>query len=106
MAGRIMTWLAYALLAALYVYMVVAAIGNLVLLPEMAAELGLAVNATGWFWLWLGVALPIVAAAVGLLLGLRRGRGSRLLALATALAVTAALQLEILHLVPQSSFFV
>lgn len=105
MAGRIMTWLAYALLATLYVYMVVAAVGNLVLLPEMAAELGLAVNATGWFWLWLGVALPITAAAVGLLVGRRRGRGSRLLVLATALAVTAAVQLEIMHLVPQSSFF-
>jgi len=56
--------------------------------------------------LWLGVALPVVALAVALLAGRRKGGGVKLLLLATALAVTAAVQLEILHLVPQSSFFV
>ncbi len=105
MARKITGWALFALLTGLYAYMVVAAAGNLVLLPEMGAQLGLAVNATGWFWLWLGIALPVLAYAIALLAGRRRRGGSRLLILATALAMTAAIQLEILHLVPQSSFF-
>lgn len=105
MAGRVTGWVCFAVLTALYAYMVVAAIGNLALLPQMAGQMGLGVNGTGWFWLWLGVALPVVAYAIALLVGRKRSGGARLLVLATGLAVTAAVQLEILHLVPQSSFF-
>lgn len=106
MTSKIVGWGSFAVLTALYVYMVVAAVGNLVLLPEMAAAIGLSVNGTGWFWLWLGIALPVIAYIIGLLVARRaKSGGSKLLVLATALAVTAAVQLEILHLVPQSTFF-
>ena len=105
MAGKITGGGAFVLLTGLYVYMVVAAVGNLTQLPEMASQLGLGVNATGWFWLWLGVALPVLGYAVALLAGRNRRGGSRLLILATALAVVAALQLEISLVVPPTSFF-
>ena len=105
MARKITGWAAFALLTALYVYMVVAAIGNLTQLPQMAAQLGLAVNALGWFWLWLGVAMPVLGYAAALLVGRRRSGGSKLLILVTALALVAALQLEISIVVPPTSFF-
>lgn len=106
MARKITGWAAFAVLTALYVYMVVAAVGNLTQLPQMAAQLGLAVNAIGWFWMWLGVALPVVGYVVALLAGRRHQGGSRLLILVTALAVVAALQLEISIVVPPTSFFI
>lgn len=106
MTGKVIGWVAFAILTALYGYMVVAAVGNLALFPEMANQLGLSVNEAGWFWLWLGVALPVLAFGGAVLVGRRRKGGERLLVLATALAVVAALQLEIGLLVPPISFFV
>lgn len=107
MVNKIIGWACFVLLSAIYAYMVVAAVGNLTLLPQMAGEMGLSMSGTGWFWLWLGVCLPIFAYAIGLLVTRwAKSGGSKLLVLATALAVTAAVQLEILHLVPQSTFFV
>mgnify|MGYP000868631457 CR=1 FL=1 len=105
MARKITGWAAFAVLTALYVYMVVAAVGNLTQLPQMAAQLGLAVNTLGWFWLWLGVALPALGYAVALLVGRGRSGRSKLLILVTALALVAALQLEISIVVPPTSFF-
>ncbi len=106
MARKITGWAAFALLTALYVYMVVAAIGNLTQLPQMAAQLGLAVNALGWFWIWFGIALPVAGFLIAAFAGRRRSGGARLLIFATALACVAALQLEISLLVPVTSFLV
>ena len=105
MAGKITTWVLFLALTLLYAYMVVAALGNFLMLPELSATMGLRVTGIGWFWLCLGIALPIIAYGIALLVGRRKSRGVRLLVLATALAVTAMVQLEILHLVPQASFF-
>jgi len=53
----------------------------------------------------LGVALPVAAFVVALLIGRGRRAGARLLVLAAGIAAVAAIQLEVMHLVPQSSFF-
>ena len=105
-AGRISAWIAGALLAVLYAYMVVAAVGTLVGLRQLGGAIGLELTAVGWFWLLLGIALPILFLALALLIGRRRRAGARLLVLAAGLALAAAVQLEVMHLVPQSSFFV
>lgn len=105
MTRRILTWAVGAIITGLYVYVLVAAIGNLMLLPEMVASMGLHMTGSGWFWLILVAALAPVSYALALFAARRRGAGVRLLALATGLCVTAALQLEILLLVPQSTFF-
>lgn len=105
MTARIAAWLMFAVLAGLYVYMVVAAVGNLTLLPEMGKSLGLTVNAVGWFWLWFGVLLPALAFAVAALISRGRGGGAKLLVFATALAVAAAIQLEVSLVVAPASFF-
>lgn len=105
MLGKITGWAAFAVLSLLYAYMIIAAVGNLIMLPEMGATMGLEVTVSGWFWLCIGVLLPVLAYAIALLIGRKKGGAAKLLVLATALAVTAAVQLEILHLVPQASFF-
>lgn len=105
MAGRIAAWTAAVLITVLYAYTVVAAVGNLTGLPGMADAMGLTMTAVGWFWLWFGVLLPVVVFGLALLAGRGRRAGLRILVLATGLCVVAAVQLEVLHLVPQSSFF-
>lgn len=102
---RIVTWTAWAIISALYIYMVVAAVGNLTLLPQMVSAMGLEVTFAGWFWLIFGVALPPLAYALALIVARRRSVTVRLLVLATGLCVAAAVQLEVALLVPQSSFF-
>jgi len=105
MAGRIAAWTIGAALIALYAWLAVAAVGNIVGLWQMAEALGLGMTPIGWFWLSFGVGLPVVVLALALLLGRRRGAGARLLVLAAGLALVAAVQLEVLHLVPRAGFF-
>lgn len=105
MVGRVLCWVGYLVLVALFVSMTVQAVGNLMLLPQAAESIGLAISGTGWFWLGAGVALPLIALALGVCVAWKRSAPARILVLATALAVAAAVQLEVTHLVPQSSFF-
>ena len=105
MAAKIVAWALGILLTVLYSYGVVTGVGNLLGISEMAALLDLTLTVTGWFWLLFGIALPLAAFAVALLVARGRSGGQRVLILATGLAVVAAVQLEVLHLVPQSSFF-
>lgn len=106
MTGKIVAWLSFVVLTGLYAFMVVAAIGNLTQLPAMAAQLGLGVNALGWFWLWFGVALPLFGYLLAMFIGRGKSGGVRLLVFAAALACVAAVQLEVSLVVPPSSFFV
>ncbi|WP_449283682.1 hypothetical protein [Leucobacter sp.] len=105
MAGRIAAWAIGLLLTGLYASTVVAGVGNLVLLPQMAASMGLGITPTGWFWLGFGVLMPVVVFALSLVIGRGRSASLRLLVLAAGLGVVAAVQLEVMHLVPQSGFF-
>lgn len=105
MTGKIVAWAVGLLLTGLYVSVVVAGIGNMLLLPEMAGSMGLGMTVAGWFWLGFGVALPVIVFALALLVGRGRPAAMRLLVLATGIGVVAAVQLEVMHLVPQSSFF-
>lgn len=105
MAGKVATWGIGGLVTLLYVYLVVAGIGNLLGLTEMSSLLGLSLTDVGWFWVLFGIALPAVGFAAALLIARGKSGAMRVLVLATGLAVVAAVQLEVLHLVPQSSFF-
>lgn len=105
MAKTITGWVLFAAITGLYVFMVIAAIGNMTQLPEMASQLGLELNPAGWFWLWFGVCLPPVGFLIALLAGIKRKGGARLLLLATGLAVVAAIQLEVSLIIPPTSFF-
>ncbi|PRI10722.1 hypothetical protein [Leucobacter massiliensis] len=105
MGRRIAAWAVGAVLTALYASTVVAAVGNFVLLPQLAAQLGLGMSPLGWFWLSFGVLMPVAVFAIALVIGRRRTAGLRILVLAAGLGVVAAWQLEVMHLVPQFSYF-
>lgn len=56
-------------------------------------------------WLGLGIALPALIAVIALLLAWRRTFAARVLFLAAGLALVAAVQLDLLHLVPQTAYY-
>lgn len=103
--GHVTAWVLGALLTLLYVYLVVAAIGNVIGLTDMATAIGLTLTPVGWWWLMFGIALPIVVFMIALVIGRQRSAAVRVVVLAAGIAAVAAFQLEITHLVPQSSFF-
>lgn len=92
-------WIIGVLLVALYAYATVAAVGNYVGVSSMLEFLGMEIRPIAWVLLVAGVAIPAIALAVSLLLGRRKTPVVRLLLLGTGLCVTAALQLEIMHLI-------
>lgn len=95
-AKRISTWAIGLVLVALYVYATVAAVGNLI---GMGAFLGDAFGVLPWVLLGVGVAVPAISLILALALAAQRGAWARILLLATGLCVTAAVQLEIMHLI-------
>ncbi len=105
MAKLISAWSAGVLLGLLYLYATVAGIGNLVGVMGMSAALGTGLTGSGRFWLVVGVVMPAVVFALALLLGRRRGAGARILLLAAGVALVAAWQIDIMHVVPDSSYF-
>ena len=92
---RIAVWATGAVLTALYVYTIVAGVGNLL---GMVGFFGEALSWTAWVALGTGVVAPAVMYVVALLLGRGRSAGMRLTLLATGLCVTALVQLDMLHL--------
>ena len=105
MVGKVFAWVLGVLLTGLYVSAVVAAVGNAIMLPNVADSLGLGISVSGWFWLVFGIAFPVVVFGIALVLGRGRSAALRVLVLAAGIALVAVAQLEITHLVPQSSYF-
>lgn len=104
-AATVAAWAWGVVLTLLYAFMVVNAVGNLLGMQQIGGSLGDGLSIAGWFWLLLGVCMPIAAYAVALLVGRKHRAGIRLLALLAGIAVVSAFQLEIMHLVPQLSYF-
>lgn len=101
-------WLGWGLIlvsAVLYGYAVWSAVGNVLVLPDFAAQLGLTVNVLGWFWLILQVALPVGIAAIALLLGRKRPILVRALILLAGVAITSVLAIDVVYSIPQTSYF-
>lgn len=105
MAKRVFSWVAGVLLAVLYIYATTTAIGNLTGMLGLSGALGTGLSVSGWVWLIAGILLPPVALAAALLLGRGRAAGSRLLLLAAGIAVVAVLQLDLMHVIPESTYF-
>lgn len=98
-------WLAIVIAVALYAYATWAAIGNLLLLPQFAASLGLGITPTGWSWLSIQVALPLVVAIVSVILGRKRRLPVRALLLIAGVTVVSVLSIDITHSIAQTSYF-
>ncbi|MBL3686538.1 hypothetical protein D3248_06175 [Leucobacter zeae] len=105
MAKTVIAWIAGLLIALLYAYAVVTGIGNLVGMTGLGSALGGGLSTVGWFWLGFGIAMPALVFALCLLVARGRGKGIRILILAAGLALVAAVQLDIMHVVPESLYF-
>lgn len=99
------SWLAIVIAIALYAYATWAALGNLLLLPQFAASIGLGITPTGWLWLSIQVALPLMVAIVTLLLGRKRRLPVRALLLIAGVTLVSVLSIDITHSIAQSSYF-
>ncbi|MEJ6489463.1 hypothetical protein PQI23_07000 [Leucobacter sp. USCH14] len=105
MVKLISAWIVGLLLALLYLYAVVAGIGNFVGLVGLSEALGTGLSGTGRLWLIIGIAMPVIVLVVALLVGRGRGAGSRILLLAAGVALVAAWQIDLMHVIPESSYF-
>ncbi|WP_336658628.1 hypothetical protein [Leucobacter sp. USHLN153] len=105
MAKRILAWAAGLILVLLYLYAVVAGIGNFVGVVGLSEALSTGLSASGRVWLIVGVAMPAVVLVAALLFGRRRSAGVRILLLAAGVALVAAWQIDLMHVIPESSYF-
>lgn len=92
------TWLVATitgLLGLFYAYAVWNAIGNLVEAVRVAGELGLSLNALGWFLWMFAVLFPILVWGAAFALGYRRQAHELLLVMLTGLALVAVFWLNV-----------
>lgn len=105
MLTRIFSWIGGLLLALLYLYAVVTGIGNFVGFAGLSGALDTDLSGLGRVWLIVGIAFPLIVFVLALLAGRRRSAGVRILLLAAGLALVAAWQIDIMHVIPESSYF-
>ena len=96
MVRNILAWIAGLSLTGLYAYATVAAVGNFL---GMSKFLGNVLGPLPWTLLIVAMVVPAVSLVTALVLSRRRGVLTRLLLLAAGLCVTAAIHLEIMHLI-------
>jgi len=101
MAARIVSWVAGAILVAMYAFSLVVPVGNLLYLPGFGFE----ISGLGWVLLVVSVLLPVLVMFIALWIGRRRGAGLRLLILLAGLALVGMIQLEQTLLVPMTLYF-
>lgn len=92
----ITAWIAGVVILALYAYAVAAGVGNLL---GMSQFLGEALGPLPWALLGTAIAVPVIALIVSLIIARGKSAWVRVLLLATGLCVSAAVQLEIMHLI-------
>ena len=105
MAKRATAWVAGLLIGLLYLYAIVTGIGNFVGLVGLGGALGTGLSVSGQLWLIVGIAMPALVGVAALVLGRGRGAGTRILMLATGLAIVAIWQIDMMHTIPESSYF-
>lgn len=105
MVSRILTWVVGVLLGGLYLYATITGVGNLTGMLGLSGALGTGLSVIGWVWLSVGILIPLVVLAAALLLGRGRSGGIRILLLAAGIAAVAVWQLDLMHVIPESSYF-
>lgn len=98
-------WVVWVAIAGLYLYALVASIGNFWGMNSVAQKLTGSLSTSGVVWLTAGVVLPLISFGIAVLLGRNRSRPQKLLMLAAGICLLAVMQLNIMHLVPNSSYF-
>ena len=98
-------WISLLVLVALFAYAVSAAVGNWIGIARFADTLAEGLSTRGMLWLAVGVAIPVIAFMFALLVGRKRSRPTKLLILLLGLALTGAMQLNVTHFVPTTTYF-
>lgn len=98
-------WVFIVVSAVLYGYAIWSAVGNLILFPQFAASLGLGLTWAGWFWLILQITLPVLIAGFAVLIGRKQTVPMRALILIAGVALVSVLSIDIMHSIPQTSYF-
>lgn len=101
----IVAWITGVFLTILYLYAVVTAVGNLMGMSGLADTLRIGLSAAGWTWMVIGIAMPAVLLSLALILSRKRTTGIRILLLTLGITVVAVLQIDLMHLIPESSYF-
>lgn len=104
MLRTVLAWIAGVLLAVLYIFAAVTAVGNLLGMLGLAQAIGVGLSLTGVIWLAVGIAMPLLVLALALLFGRGKQPGIRILLLVAGIAVVAVLQIDLMHLIPESSY--
>lgn len=102
--STVMFWVVTTLVLGLFVYSVSAAVGNWIGMAALADLLADGLAPAGIAWLTVGVSIPVVFLVLALLLGRSRERSTKLLILFLGLALVAVMQLNIMHLIPTTTY--
>ncbi|WP_217134403.1 hypothetical protein [Leucobacter chinensis] len=97
-------WVGFIAVIGLYAYSISAAIGNWIGMDQLATILADGLSDIGRVWLVVGVAVPALALLVSLLIGVGKKRSTKLLLMVAGLTVVAVLQLDMMHLVPTTTY--
>lgn len=99
-----LVWISGILIAVLYVFAAVTAVGNLLGMLGLAEEIGVGLSVTGLIFLVIGITMPLLVLVLALMLGRGRPPGMKILLLVAGIALVAALQIDLMHLVPESFY--
>ena len=91
-------------LAGLYVFAVAQAIGNWFGIKQIAETLSDGLSGEGMVWLVVGIIVPVLAFVIAWLIGRRHTIPVKLLLLLLGIGVVAIMQLNIMHLVPTTTY--
>jgi len=103
--SRVSGWMLIIASLTLYGYALWSAVGNVILFPQFAAAIGLGISPNGWVWLIVQMMIPPVVLSLALVLGRKRGIVLRGLILLVGVAVVSVLTIDVMHSIPQSSYF-
>ncbi|MGO3832684.1 MAG: hypothetical protein ACTJGT_01850 [Microbacteriaceae bacterium] len=97
-------WVGCIAVIGLYAYAISAAVGNWIGMDQLATILADGLSDIGRVWLVVGVAVPSLTLLVSLLIGVGKKRSTKLLLMVAGLTVVAVLQLDMMHLVPTTTY--
>lgn len=103
-AKKVFFVIAAIVLAGLYVFTVAQAIGNWFGMKQIAETLSDGLSGEGMVWLAVGIIVPVLVFVLAWLVGRKQTIPVKLLLLLLGIGVVAIMQLNIMHLVPTTTY--
>lgn len=99
LASGVSFWVFFMFVAVMYVYSIVASIGNVAGVLEIAQALESGLSAMGIIWAGFSVLMPVIVFVIALLLGIGRSYLKRSLLLFLGLTLVSIWYINLLHFV-------